>query len=169
MEKESVIGVVNAKDVITALKNHAKGYSIRQIEKTDLITFDYSAPIGKVITTLKTRPISHLPITDKNGNLIGVVSIMDILEKLLIYPPMRSGSAKSRGRLKGSMKKKDSLKSPIENEMSKNVQTMTEDHTLIEAIDLMLNKNLSDVIIIKDNKPTGIITVKDILKLFSVV
>lgn len=165
-----VEGAVLAKDVISALKKHAKGYTIRDIERTNLVTFDYLTPVGKAINTLRHSKISHIPVTDLKEKLVGVVSTIDVLEKFSIFPSKRFGGKNIRcAALSSPMKERDLMKMPLQNYMSKNVETADEDDNLEKAIDIMLGKGLSDVIITKDSKPTGIVAVKDILRLFSVV
>lgn len=168
-EDRRIEGALLAKDVIAAKIKHAKGYKVKDIERTQLTTFDYLTAVGKVINTLRHSKISHIPVTDLKNKLVGVVSTIDILEKFSIFPAKRFGGKNIRQNLSSSMKERDLMKLPLQNYMSKNVETVNEDDELEEAIDIMLNRSLSDVIITKDNIPIGIITVKDVLRLFSVV
>ncbi|MBW2992527.1 CBS domain-containing protein [Candidatus Woesearchaeota archaeon] len=164
-----VEGVVLAKDIISRWKNHAKGYKVRDIERGKLTTLEYHTPIGKVISVLRHSNLSHIPIVEFSGHLVGIVSPIDILEKFSIFPAKRFGGKNIREDLSSSMKERSLMDMPIQSYITRNVETVKEDDELEKAIDIMLDKNLSDVIIISKEKPTGIITIKDILRLFSVV
>lgn len=162
-------GVVLAKDLIKELKSHARGYSCKDIERGKLTTLEYHTPIGKVITTLRHSNLSHVPIVEFSGHLVGVISPIDILEKFSIFPSKRVGGKRIRGEMTASMKERDLMNMPINSYITRNVECVEEEYHLEKAIDIMINKDLSDVIVITKEKPTGIITVKDVLRLFSVV
>jgi CBS domain-containing protein len=164
-----VEGVIFAKDLIRELKSHAKGYKVKDIEKTGLVKINYDTRLGKAINILRHSKISHIPVVDLFDNLIGVLSIIDILEKFMLFPSKRQGSDNAKNRLGATRKQISLMDMSIENFMSKNVWQADENEELTEAIDEMLDKEISDVIVTKYKKPVGIITVKDVLRLFSVV
>jgi predicted transcriptional regulator len=162
-------GVVFAKDVIRELKIHAKGYKARDIERTALVTLKDDDDIGKAISTLKHSRISHIPIIDSSGNLAGVISTIDILEKFTLFAPMRQGSGSAKLRMGATKKQRNLMEMPLESFMSKDVWQAEENDDLTKVIDEMLDKEISDVVITKNKKPVGIITIKDVLRLFSIV
>jgi len=168
-DDKRVEGVVLAKDLIRRLRKHAIGYKAKDIERTNLVKMDYHDPVGKAINTIRHNDVSHIPIIELSGHLVGLVSTIDILEKFMLFPAKREGGKRVRGDISDSVKQHDLMKMPIQNYMSKNVEVVKEDDDLVKVIDIMVDKNLSDVVIMKDEKPAGIITVKDILRLFSVV
>ena len=169
-DKEGKVeGAVLAKDIIKRWANHAKGYTAKDIEREKLVTVDYNDPIGKVINIIRHSNLSHIPVVELAGNISGVVSTIDILEKFFIFPSKREGGKRIRGEMTDAMKERDLMKMPIQNYMSKDIETAKEDDSLTKVIDIMTEKGLSDVIITREDKPIGIVTTKDILRLFSVV
>lgn len=166
---DKVEGVVFAKDLIRELKSHAKGYRAKDVEKTGLVKLEYDARLGKAINILRHSNVSHIPIVDLFDNLIGILSTIDILEKFMLFPSKRQGSDNAKNRLGATRKQMNLMDMTVENFMSKNVWQADENDELAKVIDEMLDEEVSDVIITKDKKPVGIITVKDVLRLFSVV
>jgi CBS domain-containing protein len=164
-----VEGVVFAKDIIRELKSHAKGYKAKDIDRTGLVKLSYDTRLGKAINILRHSKISHIPIVDLFDNLIGVLSIIDILERFMLFPSKRQGSDSAKNRMGATRKQRSLMDMPIESFMSKNVWQADEDDELSKVIDDMLDKEISDVVVTKYKKPVAIITVKDVLRLFSVV
>jgi acetyl-CoA synthetase len=168
-EDGRIEGVVFAKDLIKELKSHAKGYKVKDIERTGLVTLEHDAAIGKAISILRHNKISHILIVDNFGYITGLLSTIDILDKFMLFPSKRQGSDNAKNRMGATRKERNLMNMPVGNYMSKNIAAVSEDEELTNAIDIMLNKGISDVVVTKGKEPVGIITVKDILRLFSVV
>jgi len=168
-ENRKVEGVVFARDVISSLQSHAKGYKAKDIERTKLITLEPDTPVGKAINMLVHSNINHVPVTDSQGKLAGIIGTLDLLEKFFLFPMKRQHTKHMQGKMNSPEKQKSLMKLPISNEMTKSVEIVEEEEPLTKAVDIMIRKNLSDVVITRNGMPTGIITIKDVLRLFSVV
>lgn len=103
--------------------------------------------------------ISRLPVLN-NDDLSGVITSNDLLRTMIPREQMTKGDYKSH---------KDSLSEiPVREVMKKTESfdaTIIDDHgtTVTSAIDAMQQNNKREVIVTNDNKPTGILTLKDVV------
>lgn len=124
--------------------------------------FDFSMPVQEVMTTrlvvvrehLESREayqvllqhnIRHLIVVDNKGLLAGIVTETNLFHHLGLEFFVAFEE--------------------INTIMSPNVIALAEDNSVLSAMQLMNNHNISSVVIIKRNVPTGIITERDIVRL----
>ncbi|MDR1818954.1 MAG: CBS domain-containing protein [Methanobrevibacter sp.] len=88
--------------------------------------------------------IKRLFVVDENENPIGVISHNDIIDLL---------------------KSLHEKKYTIESVMSKNLLTIDEDDSIKDCANLMLRADISGLLVVKDEKPVGVITRTDICRL----
>ena len=79
---KKVVGVVTEFDIIRAIK---KGMNIKDITTEEImtknpITVNEDTNINDIIDILETRHFIRVPVVDKNGKLVGIVSRRDILK-----------------------------------------------------------------------------------------
>lgn len=168
-QNKELLGVVHAITLLDQIKDNYSKTKITKLMKK-VISFNAEDTIGKVIEIMHDKKIDRAPVMDKN-KFIGVVSLMDLIIKYHSFP--RQGirllgwmSHQTGGRHKGAGvgEKQHMLKLPVTDILSpRNMITCPEDHDVKCAIEEMSANNINSIIIVKDNKPTGIITVKDIL------
>jgi len=94
---------------------------------------------------LQERQYRHLVVVDTQGILLGIITEGDFLHHL------------DAGDLSEFKK--------AENVMSKNIVTVDVDDLLVDAISLMSRNRYSCVVVMRDQKPYGIITERDVVKL----
>jgi len=106
-------------------------------------------------------------IASEMNKITGVVSAIDVVLKYSIFPMKRPGGHNIRGRKSSPGKPRDLVSLPIVNETTTDVVTASPGDRVKKIISLMEEEKISDVIIADDfNEPAGIITIKDLLKLF---
>ena len=85
MNDEGIEGIVTERDILRALSKH-KGellnLSVSDIMTTDLITCDVNDSLESLMDIMTDSHIRHLPVLEA-GNLVGIISIGDIVEALL--------------------------------------------------------------------------------------
>jgi arabinose-5-phosphate isomerase len=102
------------------------------------------ASIKDVIVEISSKRLGITIVTDDNENLIGVITDGDIRRMLDKY---------------------DDLKGLIaENIMTKNPSTVDHDEYAINALHLLQDKNITQLVVIKKNKAVGIVHLHDLLK-----
>jgi CBS domain-containing protein len=85
MEDDGIEGIITERDILRALSKH-KGdllnLSVSDIMTTDLITCDVNDSLETLMDIMTESHIRHLPVLEA-GNLVGIISIGDIVESLL--------------------------------------------------------------------------------------
>jgi len=169
LHKGNVIGIVSSHDVALEIaKEYAKITCAEFASKP--ITARPSDGIFKTIDILSKKDIDHLPIVDEQNRLIGMVAMSDLLENpnfwnmsaQKISQAASHQQGKRTGYGHGEKTKMSSL--PIENCMSRKPMCCTSPDTKIpEAVKLMDENNVCNIILVKNNQPVGIMTIKDLL------
>src|SRR3989304_5440562 len=113
-------------------------------------------PISEALNLMKREPTRRLPVVDKNGHLVGIVSDKDLLHAS--PSPATSLSVWEVTYLLGKIK--------IEDVMTKKVITVTEDTPLEDAARIMADNKIGGRPGGKDVSGGGIITQTDPFKVF---
>lgn len=104
---------------------------------------------------LRKLDIRTVPVLDRNGQLTGVIGTQDIIAYL--RPKRRAQFGTFSG-------EKIHFDPEIRDVMVEHPQFVTEDTTLDLVISIMLEKNISTMIVVKDMKPVGVLSRFDILE-----
>lgn len=164
-----VVGVVHAREVLKALAPFFKGYKLSDISTTKLFSLDENEPISKAINQFREKGFDHVPVLDKKGNLIGIVSTTDLLEKYFAHPQKREGGWGLFAPASHPVKEFNFSRLPIKNEMSLLVHTLANEDPVSKAIDTMVEEHVSSMVVVDGKKPVAIVTLKDLLTAFPVV
>ncbi len=170
LQKDRVIGIVDSHDVALEI---AKEYGKIECQEFAgaLITAKPNDGLDKTLNTLSRSGIDHLPIVDEQNKLLGMVSMTDLLENpnswsmssQKISQAASHQQGKRTGYAHGEKTKMSNL--PIENCMSRKPMCCTAPDTKIpEAVRIMNETNVCNIILVKNNKPVGIMTIKDLLQ-----
>lgn len=129
----------------------------------DIMNYPYCISNDDTISTaksiLKTMDISVIPVVNKNSKVGGVIETIDLLKTTMISFPKPV-----RGEEVGEKKTiKNVTASSI---MQKNIPRAAPETPLNKIIDLLVSEKMPVVIIEENEKLAGIITPRDILKLF---
>ena len=117
------------------------------------VTVPEDASVNEALHLIRSENIRRLPVLDKHGRLVGIVSEKDLLyaspspaTSLSVYEiPYLLSRIKMRGI------------------MAQDVITVTEDATLEEAARIMIEKKVSGLPVVKEGVVIGIITETDLL------
>ncbi|MEO2154519.1 MAG: ribosome-associated translation inhibitor RaiA, partial [Nanoarchaeota archaeon] len=161
--KTDVKGYVRREDFI---ENHLDLFEDRKVKdyyNKDLITIKDTDPISKALHIMKFNNIDRLVVVDDDENLVGIVTITDILKE--VFKPMEKLE-------KGAIapEKIHELRKPVMEIMSDNPIVIRPSMKLTEAFDLMKRNNINSLIVVKENDPTtalGLITMFDLLLLLN--
>ena len=107
--------------------------------------------------------VKALPVLDASGNLVGILSIGDILKA--VHPAymdlMNLGSFAWDGMVESFAQKAADKK--VRDNMTQKVITVKEDSTLMECVDHMLKNDVKRVPVLnKDNRVTGMLYERDV-------
>ena len=175
MEKGKVLGVVRARDAVKALDADLGHVPAAELASVPAITISEKETINTALNIMSRKGIDRLPVVDKLGKLVGIASLFDIIDrfhapggKTRMHVP--SAASHQQGKRSGyDIGEKTNVgQHPILNVVTHFplVYTVPKDAKLHDALQLMAKKDLSSVILIEDEKPAGILTVKDVMSEF---
>jgi len=156
--KTDIKGYLKREDFIEKNTDLLKDKKVKEIYNRNLITIFDNEPISKALHIMKFNNVDRLVVIDEDNNLVGIITITDILKE--VFKPME--------RLhKGSLapEKLHELKKPVKELMSDNPLTIKPSQSLIEAFNILKENNINSLIVVKENDPTtavGIITIFDL-------
>lgn len=131
---------------------------IENLMNQQLLTLSMDSPLSKAKELFENNKIHHLIITDDNDLLAGVMTDRDLYKHL--SPTI--GTSHETHRDTSMMQKK------IHQVMTRSVVTTKGQQTLNEAVELLYDNHISCLPVVdKHNKPIGIITWRDILKVLA--
>ncbi len=172
--KNSVLlGIVKAIDVANQIKNmpEQRKKKAKEVMTAGLILAKENDRVGKAIEMMKQMHINRIPIVDEKGNLVSISSFTDILRHYLMRQQSKSehtyrSPSMHRAEGKGfDAERTDITGFPIKNLASLVTITANEDDYISEVIELMDKHEITSIVIVRDRKPVGIITVRDLVKL----
>jgi acetoin utilization protein AcuB len=120
------------------------------------ITVTEDASIDKALELMNSEKIRRLPVLDRQGRLVGIVSELDLLKAS--PSPATSLSIYEIPYLLSRIK--------MQEIMTKDVITVTEDTPLEEAALIMAENKIGGLPVMRDDKLVGIITETDLFKTF---
>jgi CBS domain-containing protein/gamma-glutamylcysteine synthetase len=119
--------------------------TVEQFMATDLFTVRPEDVIDLAANLMHWRHVRHVPVEDDEGSLIGIVSHRDLLELFALG------------------KTNEISEIVVRDVMKQNLITVAPDTTSLEALNLMREKNIGCLPVIKNEKLVGLITAYDFL------
>jgi acetoin utilization protein AcuB len=120
------------------------------------ITVRADIGVDEALSLMHSENVRRLPVVDKHGKMVGIVSELDLLK---VSPsPATTLSIYEIPYLLSRIKMKDV--------MTKDVISVTEDTTLEDAARVMADAKIGGVPVLRDDKLVGIITETDLFKVF---
>jgi acetoin utilization protein AcuB len=120
------------------------------------ITITEDTGIDKALELMHSDKVRRLPVLDKHGQLVGIVSELDLLKAS--PSPATSLSIYELPYLLSKIKMRDI--------MTRDVVTATEDMPLEEAALIMAENKIGGLPVMRGDKLVGIITETDLFKIF---
>jgi acetoin utilization protein AcuB len=120
------------------------------------ITITEDTGIDKALELMHSEKVRRLPVLNKHGQLVGIVSELDLLKAS--PSPATSLSIYELPYLLSKIKMRDI--------MTKDVVTATEDMPLEEAALIMAENKIGGLPVMRGDKLVGIITETDLFKIF---
>jgi len=150
------VGLVTAADVVLSSKDTIENIEVGRVMTKDVITINVNDTIGRAISLMRDEGVSRLPVVD-NGLLAGIVTVTDIVEKV-IKPRMRT----SWGEISGE--KVRTLSNPVKGIMTRNVVTTTPYEKIVRAVEVMKSNSFSSLVVTERKRVVGIFTLMDALE-----
>ncbi len=119
----------------------------KDLMSKDVYSVDQNRDFNHVEIVAELKNIRHIPVVDGDKNLVGIVSIRDLLAHLTV-----AGASHFV---------------PIKEVMHKNVVTVSPDTSVKEVARILLERNIGCVPVVSAGKLQGIISERDFLNLAS--
>ncbi|EKE03648.1 MAG: CBS protein [uncultured bacterium] len=140
-------------------------FYVKDIMSTDLITVQEDSTIRDLIKTFADKDILGVPVLDKDGYVVGVVSSVDILKNesshTFYHDPLMTNFEMS---LYEDAKFFDQ---PVSTIMSHDVYSIGANETIAAMARIMYNKRIHRLLVTEYNKLVGLVTTFDLLKLLA--
>ncbi|MBD3157562.1 MAG: CBS domain-containing protein [Candidatus Lokiarchaeota archaeon] len=154
---EKLVGVISYEDVIDAAAGSEWGEKeVQSVMTSDPFTVSPEETISQVLSLFRMQGFSHAPVVER-GDLQGIVSIQDIMD--IVY---HAEDRSTRGDRAGNKEPLSNME--IRTVMSAPVYAARPDETLQEAAQKMRDHDISSLVVIEDERVTGIVTKKDFLE-----
>lgn len=128
--------------------------TVKDIMTKTVLTAHIDTPFYEVVQTLMKSNISHLPITNTDGSIRGILSASDVLEALHELDQFAIN-------YKGfSLEKQLSVR----DEMSSDVQFIKSSTGMKKAVEIMVDNDIHALPIVDHGEIVGILTSNDILR-----
>lgn len=136
---------------------------IKEIMTKGVIGILPDTSLDKVGNIIKEKRISGLPVVDENFNILGIVTITDMLKVLGQVYRQRIKKKENPDLKIGDIHEEEGLKAKVGDIMSKNVFTLEEDGTIDDVMGVMFDKNVHTIPITKNGKLVGIVGKRDLI------
>src|SRR3989304_5704759 len=129
---------------------------VKDIMKTQLVTLNADSKLGFANDIMYLGRISHLPVVKGENIVVGILTQRDLY---------RASLTSILTNWKENKEFLDSIK--VSDVMTKNVITVAPDATIEEAAQIMIDKKVGGLPVVKEkNKLVGLITETDVLQCF---
>jgi len=169
VEKDKVLGVVHVADVVREVSTEYKTATCDQIASMKPITAKPTDKLSTLLTLFAKGGFDHLPVVDERNEMLGMLTFGDIMKEPNVWDNQSQKLPKAASHQPGkrsgypSGEKKSVLDLPAQNFMSRKDLCCTPPETKItKAIDQMEQNEVCSIVLVKNNKPVGILTMKDI-------
>mgnify|MGYP005847264293 CR=1 FL=1 len=172
-EKNKLVGVVKASDVLKALADEFKGIAAKEFAKIPAITIDQKERIAKAIRIMFRSGIDRLPVVDDSGKLVGILTMHDLIERFYAHQQMCKGVRISTAASHRSYPKSGPIGEKTEFGQIEVCSIIspwpmtyeaTKETKIEKIIEMMRAKGVCSIILVEEEKPIGILCMRDILK-----
>jgi len=136
---------------------------IKEIMTKDVISVSPDASLKEVGEIFKEKRISGVPVVDKNGNIIGIITLTDLLRILDQIYKWREIEKKVSELKLSEMFEKEKSEAKVENIMTKDVFTISEDKTIDDVMRMMFGKGVHTIPVTKGGRLVGVIGKRDLI------
>ncbi len=147
VEGNKPVGIITKSDFIRALFSRRRftkpleEIKAEEVMTRDLITVDENRSIKAAAKLMVRKGVSGLPVTSKDGDLVGIITLTDITRAYAERYP-------------GRMLVKDAMRT--------NVPTVHRSHSIFYVAELISRDEAGKIVVVDGSKPVGIITKSDI-------
>lgn len=132
--------------------------AVRDIMVRSVESLPPGAPLRRAVDLIMRRGIRAIPVVGEKGEVLGLVSDGDVMRALLPSVP-RAGKDDTESEQATSP---ETLR--VRDVMSRSVLCISEDLGVIEVANMMINKDVEQLPVVREGKLTGILARGDIIR-----
>lgn len=141
----------------------------KEIMSTNVLTVKKDATIEEIAHVLTDNNISGVPVVNESNHILGIVTEKDLLYKDVEphFPPvveLLGGMIFLKGVKHYNEELRKLVATKAEDIMTKHVITVDEETVVEKVAELMTEKDINRIPVVKDGKLAGIISRSDIIK-----
>ncbi len=158
--EEKIVGIVSRSDLVGSIPamEILKGIKVKEIMTHNPRCVSGEDTIETAKSLMNRMDVRALPVIDDDSKMVGMVGLRDITD---------SGWRKKQKTGIGGGGESKPLKIAISSVMSTDPIYVDEDQTITNAIELMLDKSISTIMVAKHEVPIGIVTQYDLMELIA--
>lgn len=163
-----IAGVVGAREVLTALLDKLRGLRVKDVASAYPVVLCEEESVAKAVDIVRRKKVSRIPVVDARRRLAGIVTRFDLLVGFVAKPVPGYGGAKGGWRQATSVPRATPPKAAnvcVANLMRKSVETVAPGLMVQAAVRKMLDANVSDLVVVEDGVPVGMLSTRDLLKI----
>lgn len=142
----------------------------RNFMSTNLVTCKPSDTVEDAARTMLEHNHSVVPVVDNKNSIVGIVTESDFVGKKVTAPHAMSSLKQLFGSTFHAQDVEEiyasSKQKKLEDVMSKDIVKISADSSLSEVVDLMHRKNIKRLPVVENDKLVGLITRRDLIKVF---
>lgn len=123
---------------------------------TQLVVVNGNSAMDQAFAVMNQHSVRHLPVVDDERKIVGIISDRDFLRAMRMDPSKFSAERAPIGEFDRSARVRDFMSWPV--------ATMSDQQTIGEAAQFMMNQKISALLLTSVDKAVGIVTTEDLLR-----
>jgi predicted transcriptional regulator len=137
---------------------------IKDIMTTEVITVHPETTLSEVGKILKEKRVSGVPVTDHENNVVGIITLTDMLRILDHIYQWREIEMQVPELKLSAMFEKEKTQAKVQDVMTKDVLTLDEGSSLDDIMRLMFTRKVHTIpVVARGNKLVGIVGKRDLV------
>ena len=150
-------GVISIDDFLNLIRSDLEDILVKEVMNPEVVTIKENETVAKALARMRNYGIDRIVVVDEQNKVVGIVTGKDIFDRII-----RPKKKLRFGDLHGE---KETLLILVKSVMSYPVITVEENDSVSKAIDIMVEKGISSLVVLdKKEHPRGILIKKDILE-----
>ena len=139
---------------------------VKEMMTKDVTTVSPESSLKEVGDVIKEKRISGLPVVGADGDVVGVVTLTDLLGVLDRIYKWKALEKKTYKLKISDMLKEEKTEAKVKDIMAKDVLTLREDSTLEDVMRVMFERGAHTIPITKEGKLVGVIGKRDLIRTY---
>ena len=144
------------------LDEHSGSPTLEQIASQTIITIERGATLQEAASLMGRRRVSGLIVVNRQGESVGVLSLSDLVRYDDQGAQNRAQGASSNRRGRDALGSRDDVVADV---MSPLIISLEADRSVVLAAKLMAESRVHRILVEKEGKPFGVVTLMDVARL----